>query len=514
MLITHPTIYLDATGRCSDALLVRGSEIVAVGERARALRRAQEPIVAPQGACIFPALADAHCHLWGIGMRAGALDLGGAVSPAEVYQRLREGWRAQGSQSPSGWVLGFGWDEHRWGAGAGLGREVLDALFPQTPVCLHRTDRHAIAVNAEALRRAGLHDLCESLDDGILVDQAMWPVLAAIPAADEEEDRQLFMESAGVLRRFGITSAHMALVGVNRLPMLRGMRERGELPLRVVAMLDGADVGLAEVVAQGAVADPDAWLSVGTVKFFADGALGSRGAWLREPYRDGTHGALVHPQERMRAEIPALVARGWQVAVHAIGDAAAELVLDILAGCDAAQRRAVRPRLEHCQMLTPAACRQLGALSVVASVQPIHLRSDATWAAQVLSGAQLARLFPWRDLADALGPLANLCMAAGSDFPVDDPNPWHGIATALTRRDASGEAFFPMQAMTRSEILHAYTTGAAFAAHWEERLGRLQDGFAADFIALSHDPFVATPDEIWDMKVLQMWMAGREVTLG
>lgn len=519
MLICHHRIYLDARGHHTDALLVRQGRVVATGERARARCEAHEAVISPEGACLFPALADAHVHLWGVGMRAGAIDLGGADSPAEVYQRLQMAQDFPGPPSPSGWVLGFGWDEYRWGESDGVQRRELDKIFPDTPVCLHRIDRHAVACNSEALRRANLDESYHPIGtgnarkdsqgrlSGVCVDRAMFPILAAIPAATETEDRQLFEASARLLRRHGIASAHMALTEVARVGMLQKMAERGALPIRVCAMIDGTDPALHEALAAGPIHDPNAWVSARTIKYFADGALGSMGAYLFEPYPDGTRGLVMHESEELSASIARLIDTGWQVAVHAIGDAAAHDILDAFSLARASQREIVRPRLEHCQVMTSADARRFNDLSVIASIQPIHLRGDAVWAQNMLSEEQLERLFTWREIAD------HARLAAGSDYPVDDPNPWHGIATALTRRLADGTVFSPDKALTRREALSAYTDGAAYAAHWEDDLGQLGVGYIADIIALSDDPFEATPDEIWEMQVLQMWMDGAEVLM-
>lgn len=511
MLICHERIYLDARGHKTDALLVRQGRVVALGERARKLCAPDEPVVTPPGACLFPALADAHIHLWGVGMRLGSIELGDTVSAAHIYRRMQTVRDlpdlAADELSPSGWILGHGWDDNRWGAGEGLQRRALDAIFPDTPVCLHRVDRHALICNSEALRRANLDASYAAGGSGILVDQAMLPVLGAIARADEDEDRQLLLQTAQQLRAHGIASAHMALTEVARVPMLQKMAASGALPIRVFAMLDGADPALAEALAAGPIQDPQAWVSARTIKFFADGAMGSRGAHLFEPYPDGTRGLAMHDSGEFSARIARLIAAGWQVAVHAIGDAAAHQVLNAFAGAPAAQRALVRPRLEHCQMMRDEDARRLDALSVIASIQPSHLRSDGVWAQKMLSPQQQARLFPWRELADSAR------LAAGSDYPIDDPNPWHGIATAVTRRLADGGVLGPDKSLTRAEILGAYTHGSAYAAHWEDVLGRLDVGYMADIIALSADPFVATPEQLWEMQVLQMWMEGAQVAI-
>lgn len=523
MLISHRCIYLDAQGHKTDALLVREGRVVAIGDEAVAMHREDEPVVLPQGACLFPALADAHVHLWGVGMRAGSIDMTGTTGPQQIYRRLQTVRDLPditiSELSPSGWVLGHGWNENSWSDSAELQRRELDAIFPDIPVCLHRIDRHAVACNSEALRRARLDESYQFVGSGnarknadgqlsgVCVDQAMMPILAAIPAATEDEDRQLLEDTAHILRKHGVASAHMALTEVARVAMLQRLAQSGELPIRVFAMIDGTDPALGEALEAGPLHDPNAWVSARTIKYFADGALGSKGAHLFEPYPDGTLGLVMHDADELAGRIAGLIESGWQVAVHAIGDAAAHGVLNAFAGADAAQRERVRPRLEHCQMMTSDDAQRFEALSVLASIQPIHLRGDAVWAQNMLTNAQLDRLFSWREIAD------NARLAAGSDYPIDDPNPWHGIATALTRRLSDGRLFAPDKALTRREILAAYTSGAAYAAHWEKDLGRLDVGYIADVIALSDDPFSASPERIWEMQVLQMWMDGIEVAL-
>ncbi len=511
MLITHDKIYLDATGRTTDALLVRDGRIAAIGDQARQMHRADEQTITPDGACLFPGLADAHCHLWGVGLRAGTVDVTGSESPEEVYRRVGE---HDPSASPSGWVLGYGWDEHGWADGARLHRAEFDRLFPDTPVCLHRVDRHAVAVNSEALRRAGLTDDFDPggggrafRDDdgkltGVLVDEAILPMLDAIPETSEDEDRRVFEHIARRFLGHGITSAHMALTEVDRLPMLRNMAGADELPLRVYTIVNASDERIDEVLAAGPSHDPNGWLSIAAVKLFADGALGSEGAHLLEPYKSGGRGLVMTEPEELIRQVGAFMEDGWQVAIHAIGDAGARDVLEAFAAVPRKRRDELRPRLEHAQMLTETDCIRLSELSTIASIQPIHLRSDGAWAHQALSDAQLDRLYPWPTLA------AHSTLAAGSDFPIEDPNPWHGIATAMTRKTTTGEAFFEKKALTREQILAAYTTGAAYAAHWEGVLGKLDEGYVADVIALDRDVFEATAEEMWEMEVLGVWVGG------
>ncbi len=513
MLILHPKIFLAADPiHTTDALLVENGLITAVGDEAKQLGSGHE-IVKPDGACLFPALADAHVHLWGLGIRANTVDLRGMTVP-EIYDALEAAER-----HTSGWVFGVNWDENIWKDGNRLQISELDRRFPDTPVCLRRVDFHALWVNSKALELAGIgtnfecgangrvgRDATGKLS-GLLVDKAMRPVDRIIPALTAAEDRAVFEETATMLKQFGIASAHMAWVSVDRLQMLQEMHAQKTLPIRVYAMIDGLDDALPEVLARGPVHDEDGWLSMRAIKFFADGALGSRGARLLEPYLDGSYGIQIHGDNELADHTKLLMESGWQVAIHAIGDHAAREVLDAFQTVREQVRKELRPRLEHAQMVCREDCSRFEALQVIASIQPIHLRGDVVWAKEILHPEQISRLFPWRELAP------HTSFAAGSDYPIDDPNPWHGIAAAIMRRDANDCEFSVDQALTRREILGAYTHGAAFAAHWEEIVGQLRPGYAADIIMLDRDPFTETGRSIRETKVERMWLGGVSVDL-
>jgi predicted amidohydrolase YtcJ len=285
----------------------------------------------------------------------------------------------------------------------------------------------------------------------------------------------------------------MAWTQRNGLRMARALHARGELPIRTFCMIDANDPELADILEGGPLHDPHAWLSASCIKYFADGAMGSRGALMLEPYLDGTRGLAVTSAARLSEEIPRLAAKGWHIATHAIGDGAARHVIDAYA-LARAEAPDVLLRLEHAQTMHPDDIARLHDHRVIASVQPIHMYSDSPWAAEVVQAHQLERLYNWRDLSS----FTTLC--AGSDYPIDDPNPWHGISTFVSRRNAAGSVWRPEQALSRIQALCAYTSGAAKAAGWSRQLGQLYTGFAAELIALPHDPFHCSLKELWDME--------------
>lgn len=522
VLVLHPRIYLDALGNTTTALLVSDGKILATGEHARAIGAPRT--VRPDGFALFPALADAHVHLWHLGMRSGLLDLRHAPSPSKMLTRVAAA--RDMPRPPSGWIQGHGWDEHAWNKGAADApfhparvRASLDELFPHTPVCLYRVDYHACLANGEALRRAEIdatthidggkidRDPSTGSPTGLLIDAAMERLTSCIPGETEKELEQVFSQKASLLKGFGVSCAHMAWTSGAGLSMARRLYESGRLPLRIFCMIDCDDAQIDTILAEGPILDEHAWFSASCIKYFADGAMGSRGALMMEDYllrdedRGRPHrGLAVVPRSRLIEEIPRRVRQGFSIATHAIGDQAARDVLDAYALARAEEAR-VLLRLEHAQIMHDDDIARLREHDVIASVQPIHMYSDSPWAHTVLSSHQLERLYNWRRLHDSV------LVAGGSDYPIDDPNPWHGIATFIWRKNAEGEIWRPEQCLSRTEALACYTTNAAHAAGWGYQLGKLLPGYAADIVSLSKDPLVCSLQELWDMQA-ELWMMG------
>lgn len=510
MLIRHPRIYPSVTSAPTDALLVRDGRVAALGATAVERATADDEVLEPTGACVFPALCDAHIHMWGLGLRRGSVSLGSATNTDEVYALLEE---YDVDRAPSGWALGKDWDQNRWSDARALDIDRLDAIFGTTPLVLRRIDGHALWVNTAALRASGIDERfdpgpnghvarrADGRPSGLLVDDAMNPVLETMPAPTVNEDRDVFLETCAILRRYGIGSAHIAWMPLDRMQMLTDLRDAGRLPLRLNLYLDGRAPGL------DAYDGPwrDDWIVCGGVKYFADGALGSRGAHVHDPYPDGTHGLVLESEEHLTRRAVDLAARGWQLMVHAIGDAANTQVLDAFEAMDADDRARTRPRIEHVQMVRPDDIPRFGELGVVASVQPIHMYSDAAWADELLTEDQLSRLFPWARV-HASAPI----FCGGSDYPIEDPNPWHGIATAISRRDRKGRTFRPDDAVDRQTALLAYTEHAAMAGHRERDLGKLEPGYLADFCVLSDDPLTCSVDELWEVTAVDLRLAGSD----
>jgi predicted amidohydrolase YtcJ len=418
--------------------------------------------------------------------------------------------------------MGKGWDQNDWPTRAFPGRAELDARFPRTPIFLTRVDHHAAWVNGEALRRAGMtRDTPDPAGGrivrdaageptGVLVDNAMDLVNAVVPEPTREQLETRLKAALQRCAEVGLTGVHDAGIDLASFRLLREWDAAGRLPLRVYAMAAGQGEERHEYLKMGP------WdgrmLTLRAVKFLADGALGSRGAALHEDYSDeaGQTGLLLMSPEELESRARAFMSRGFQVCIHAIGDRANTLVVDVLTrGAEATGTRALRHRVEHAQILRREDIRRLGAAGLVASVQPTHATSDMRWAEARLGAERLRGSYAWRSLKEA-----GACLALGSDFPIENPDVLAGLYAARTRQDAGGwpeGGWYPEERLTGEEALEGFTVGPAWASFAEARRGRLVAGLDADFVALSVDPVEDAAKALVDAKVLRTVVAGADV---
>ena len=527
MQVDDPVIYaarrvrtMDPARPLAEAVVVGRGKVLGVGTREELVRAHPDArVVELPGATVVPGLADAHGHLRGLGDSLTVVDLSATASESEAVARVKA---APKESRRADWIQGRGWDQNRWPGQQFPGRAALDEAFPGTPVYLVRVDGHAAWVNGEALRRAkvtartpdpaGGRFLRDARGEptGVLVDNAMDVVEAAIPPLTDEQLQARLAAGLARCAAVGLTSVHDAGMDLRTFTLLQQWDAVGRLPLRVYAMADGRG------------ADGDAFLGRGTyrgrmlelraVKFLIDGALGSRGAALHQPYSDepSQSGLLLWDLGELEARVRAFMERGFQVNVHAIGDRAGSLVIDLL-GREAARvpGNPGRHRVEHAQVLRLEDIPRLARAGLVASVQPTHATSDMPWAEKRLGHERARGAYAWKSLLEAGAPLA-----FGSDFPIEAPDPLHGLYAARTRQDARGQpegGWFPEQRLEGEQALAGFTTGAAFASFAEGERGRLAPGMDADLTALSVDPVEAPPAEVRGARVLATVVGGREV---
>lgn len=470
---------------------------------------------------VMPGLIDAHGHLMGLGFSLLQADLVGTRSKEAIVDRLKD---KSAGLNEGDWLLGRGWDQNDWAGQAFPAAADLDAAFPDRPVWLKRVDGHAGWANSAALRAAGIDARTadpeggrllrdeQGQPSGVLVDAAMDLIETHIPKPDIALRRRALRLALATASKAGLTGVHDAGVSREDLALYRELADDQALPLRVYAMADGDSDALRQLCREGLYTHPSGRLSMRAVKLYADGALGSRGAALLADYSDepGNRGLLIQSPEHLREIIDKAAACGVQPAVHAIGDRANREVLDAYAALTAKQRQALRPRIEHAQVVAMDDIPRFAELGVIASMQPTHATSDMPWAGDRVGAERLRGAYAWRRYLDRATH-----MAFGSDFPVENVEPIPGLYAAITRQDAEGSpegGWLPDQRLTLVEALDAFTRGAAYAGFAENEVGTLEPGMRADFIVLSMDPHQVRGRALLQIKVRSTWLDGRKVT--
>ncbi len=472
-----------------------------------------------RGATMLPGLIDAHGHVMGLGFQQLTLDLSATNSLAEAQAAIK----AYAAKNPDrGWIIGRGWNQEKWGLGRFPTAADLDAVVSDRPVWLERVDGHADWANSRAMEIAGVTaasksppggriEMAGGKPSGIFVDAASRLVGKFVPAPKPAERDVALGEAQKKLLSQGITAIADMGTSMDDWQSYRRAGDGGWLSIRIFGYAGGID---AMVAIAGPRPTPwlyDDKLRLGGVKLYLDGALGSRGAWLKKPYTDAP--GQTGLQFLASAEIRNLMVRasmdGFQTAIHAIGDAANAEVIGAVEELSEAYKGDQRWRIEHVQIVDPVDLQKLGQHGIISSMQPVHQTSDRTMAEARLGPDRLKGAYAWQSIAKAGGKLA-----FGSDVPVESADPFAGLATAMTREDASGQPFGgwrPEERVTREQALAGFTTGAAYAAFAETKVGSLTPGHHADFILIDVDPLLASPSELRKAVVKETWLGGRPV---
>jgi len=512
---------LDQAGKLRrfEALLVRDGKVLATGTQKNLSAKAKDAAeLDRQGKTLLPGLTDAHGHIMNLGYSRTQLDLVGTRSLAEAQERVR----AFADANPQAqWIRGRGWNQVIWGLNRFPTAAELDKVVWDRPVWLKRVDGHAGWANRRTLELAGITRDTKALEGGrierdaqgnptgVLVDAAMDLVDNIVPKPTREESEAALDTALRELASVGLTSVHDAGMDDRTFTLYTVYADAGKLSLRINAMIGGAGEDFDAIVKQNPRPDDGSgFLSVRSVKLYADGALGSRGAALLEPYSDqpGNRGLLFQSDKDLSAQIDKALARGYQVCVHAIGDAGNRQALDAFAR---APRGNLRHRIEHAQVVSLADIPRFKQLGIIASMQPTHATSDMNMAEARVGPERIKGAYAWRRFMKE-----GVRIAAGSDFPVESANPFWGLHAAVTRQDHQNlppGGWYPDQAMTVRQALRAFTLDAAYAGHQEKNLGTLSPGKQADFILVDRDIFKADPKTLWQTKVLATYVGGRQV---
>ncbi|MDX9770353.1 MAG: amidohydrolase family protein [Tenuifilaceae bacterium] len=515
LIITNATIYsVDADFTIYQSMAVANGKVVALGDSETIQSKYKaDNIIDLEGKPVYPGLIDPHCHFLGYGLGLRNAWLAGVGSWAEAVDRLVK----HQNNYPSDWVLGRGWNQNEWDVKEFPTKELLDKAFPDKPVLLTRIDGHAAIANSKAMELAGFN--ADTLvtggeivrvngePTGVLVDNAINLVRDLVPA-DSKDDKVLALDNAQKnCFAVGLTSVSDAGTDLADALLFDELHKAGKLKMKINVMLNPTQENYEHFLDKGVYVTPN--LSVRTVKLFADGALGSRGALMIEPYSDapGTIGLQLETTEKLTAVSRKAHESGYQVAVHCIGDAAARLMIDIFEEFLEPDND-LRWRIEHAQTIHPDDLPRFGRLAIVPSVQTTHATSDMIWAVDRL-GDRIKYAYTYQDLLKQNGWLPN-----GSDFPIEHINPIYGFYAGVARQNTDGfppDGFQMENALTREQALRAMTIWAAKAAFEEDVKGSLEPGKAADFVVLDDDIMTAPNSKLPSVKVEKTFVNGELV---
>lgn len=493
------------------------TRVIHAGDKKPKPRKEYQYHIDGKGRVMLPGMIDAHVHVMEIGFAALSLDLSDTTSLADALNRIAK-FSAEHPDRP--WIIGRGWNQEKWQLGRFPTAAELDAVTGGRPVWLQRVDGHAGWANSAALKAAGVTAATSdpaggSIDRapdgaprGVLVDAAMELIEAKVPAPRPEDRDLAFANAQQILFKRGVTAVADMGTGIEDWQAYRRAGDANKLYVRIMAYARGPE----QMVLIGGPG-PSPWLyqdrlRLNGVKLYVDGALGSRGAWLKAPYADApaTRGLPQLNQTQLGNLMSRAAMDNFQVAIHAIGDQANATVIGAIADLSETYKGDRRWRIEHAQIVDPKDIARFAASGAIASMQPIHQTSDRVMAQARLGPDRLAGAYPWKSLK-----AAGVRLAFGSDAPVELADPWAGLAAAVSRQGVDDQppgGWQPQERVTPAEALAAYTADAAYAGFAERKFGRLAPGLRADFVLVDTDPLTANPAQLRATKVMETWIGG------
>jgi predicted amidohydrolase YtcJ len=507
-------IQADADGRIehfTGLVFDENGKVLQIVKREGEIKRPVDHEFDGGGRTLLPGLIDAHGHVTELGFEGLQLDLVGTSSLDEMKQRLRDYAAAHRGVR---WIVGRGWNQELWPDKRFPTATDLGSVVGDRPVVLGRVDGHALVANSAAMKAAGVTANTLSppggrIENGLFVDNAKSLIEKAMPPPSPAELDEALAKAQEILLGYGVTGIGSMSTTVGDWQAMKRAGDAGQLNVRLMVYADGLDP-LKEV------RRPTGWLygdrlrMVG-VKFYADGALGSRGAWLKRPYADkpDTRGLQFHSDEEILALANKAAAAGFQVATHAIGDAANAQIITAYEQLSKKYGKDRRWRIEHFQIVDPADIPRIAPAGIIASMQPTHQTSDRLMAEKRLGPNRLSGTYAWQTVLKTGARLA-----FGTDFPVESPNPFPGLSAGVSRQDVNGQppgGWIPSERLTLGQALRAYTRAAAYAGFAEEKIGTLEPGKWADFILVDRDPTKVDAQSLARTQVLETWIAGKKV---
>jgi predicted amidohydrolase YtcJ len=525
LIVVNGRVYtVDDSRPMVSAFAVQNGRIVFAGSdrEVRALAGSRTRVVDAGGGTVVPGMVDAHAHLLGLGVSLRNVALAGSKTYEEVIARVVE--RAK-TAKPGEWILGRGWDQNLWPEKKFPTHEALTRALPNNPVVLTRIDGHAILANAMAMSAAKvtaatrdpeggrIERLADGSPAGVFVDNAESLIGRAVPGSTTAQTREAILAAVAEANKWGLVGIHDAGESQRTIDIFESLARAGKFNLRNYVMVSGDSADVTHYFAVGprsALYDGHIW--VRAIKLYSDGALGSRGAALLAPYADdhGNTGLLVTPPAELQRIATGALRRGFQVAVHAIGDRGNRVVLDAYdAALKAVPTADHRFRVEHAQVISPQDIPRFATLGVIPSMQASHQTSDMRWAETRVGPERIKGAYAWRSLLNT-----GVIIPNGSDFPVEEVNPLISFHSAVSRQDASNwppGGWYPDQVMTREEALKAMTIWPAYAGFQEKVMGSITPGKYADFVILDRDIMTVPASEILATRVMSTWIGGKAV---
>jgi predicted amidohydrolase YtcJ len=504
------------------AVAVADGRVTAIGPSTEVLSRfPNAQVIDVTGATVVPGLTDAHGHLYGLGLSLDTVSLVGLSTFDEAISRVKA--RASTAQ-PGEWILGRGWDQNRWPGKQFPTAGPLDAAVPDHPVWLRRVDGHAGVANSAAMRAAGVTASTPDPEGGriirdaggnptgVFVDAAEGLIDRAVPAPSFDLRKRRVLAGAQRIAENGLTEIHDPGADDETIRAVRELIDEKRFPIRDYAMVSDNARALDEWFKRGKLIGYGGRLTVRSVKLYADGALGSRGAALLAPYNDdpGNTGLLVSKEEHLADVARRARAAGFQVNTHAIGDRGVRNAIDAYESAGVTPQE--RFRIEHFQVVTPPDFTRIARDGIIASMQPTHATSDMYWAEDRVGAERIKGAYAWRTVLNSGARLA-----LGSDFPVEDVNPFFGIYAAVTRQDQKGwpaGGWYPDQKLTLAEAIRGFTKDAAYAAFEENSRGTIEPGKLADLTIIEGDLFAMPQSDLFKAKVRYTVVGGDIVYRG
>jgi len=517
LIVTNAKVYtVDNEFSIVESFVISDGKIIETGESSNLLSKySADEIIDADGKTILPGLIDAHAHLYNLGLKLSRVDLDGTESYADVIVRLQE---FQQKYPETKYIIGRGWDQNDWETKEFPTKDTLDLLFPDVPVALTRIDGHAMIVNQSALDIAGIDESTEIFGGeiqkkngkltGILIDNPMASVRATFPKIDKNAQTKALQSAEEIAISLGLTSLVDAGLNSDVIHLIDELQQNGDLKMRIYAMLSNNEENIAEFLESGILKTDR--LNVRSVKVYADGALGSRGAALKKPYSDleNHFGSMIIDLEDFQVLAERLHDTEFQMNTHAIGDSANYVVLktyDKLLKDDSNRRW----RVEHAQVMDNSDFRYFDGENILPSVQPTHATSDMYWAEDRLGAERVKHAYAYKTLLKNAG-----IVALGTDFPIEKVNPFLTFYASVARKDLNNypkDGFNADEKLSRKETLKGMTIWAAYSNFEENEKGSIEAGKFADFVILDQDPMEIEEAKIPETKVLFTYINGEKV---